>query len=291
MKSIPWLFSPKYLPKQMKPQQLSPLTMTDSASGEGSARCAALPTVTAMVVAIASSLVLTLAGCASSAGIAPVAQAQSPAGLDAQVSTPAVAADWWVGFGDASLTELIQRSLAGNPTLKVTQARFARAQAAVAGAQAAEGPQVSGVFDVTRQRFSATSIYPPPLGGSIRTLGTLQANASWELDLFGRNRASLDAAVGAQRAAQADTAAARILLAANVARTYVQLARLVEQRTVAERALAQRDETLSLIRQRVDGGRTRPSSCARGRAPCRNRANRSKRWPSRSRSHATPSPR
>ena len=254
MKSIPWLFSPKYLPKQMKPQQLSPLTMTDSASGEGSARCAALPTVTAMVVAIASSLVLTLAGCASSAGIAPVAQAQSPAGLDAQVSTPAVAADWWVGFGDATLTDLIQRALAGNPTLKVTQARFARAQAAVAGAQAAEGPQVNGAFDVSRQRFSATSIYPPPLGGSIRTLGTVQANASWELDLFGRNRAALDAAVGAQRAAQADIEAARILLAANVARTYVQLARLVEQRTVAERALAQRDETLSLIRQRVDGG-------------------------------------
>ena len=154
--------------------------MSSNLQDEVSARCAALPTVAAMAVAIASSLVLTLAGCASSAGIAPVAQAQAPAGLDTAVSTPAVAADWWVGFGDVTLTDLILRALAGNPTLKVTQARFARAQAAVAGAQAAEGPQVNGAFDVSRQRFSATSIYPPPLGGSIRTLGTVQANASWE---------------------------------------------------------------------------------------------------------------
>ena len=76
-----------------------------------------------MVVAIASSLVLTLAGCASSAGIAPVAQAQAPVGVDVKVSTPAVAADWWLGFSDATLTDLVQRSLAGNPTLKVTQDR------------------------------------------------------------------------------------------------------------------------------------------------------------------------
>lgn len=88
MKFVPWPFWPKYLPKQMKPQQLSPLPMIDGAPGEASARCAALPTAAAMFVAIASSLVLTLAGCASSARIAPVAQAQAPVGFDAKVATP-----------------------------------------------------------------------------------------------------------------------------------------------------------------------------------------------------------
>ena len=107
MKSIARSFLPKYLPKQMKPQQLSSLPMTEGSSAEVPARCAALPTAAAMLVAIASSLVLTLAGCASSAGIAPVAQAQAPAGLDAKVATPTVAADWWLGFGDASLTGLV----------------------------------------------------------------------------------------------------------------------------------------------------------------------------------------
>ena len=207
----------------MKPQQLSLKLLPDCPFEGKLVRRAktALPTLTAVAVAIASSLVLTLAGCASSAGIDSTAQPLAPVavGIDSAASAPAVAADWWLGFGDAGLNDLVQRTLAGNPSLKVAQARLARAQATVASAQAADGPQVNGGFDVTRQRFSATSIYPPPLGGSIRTLGNLQANASWEIDFFGRNRAAIEAAVGAQRAAQADADAARVLLAANVART------------------------------------------------------------------------
>ncbi len=212
-----------------------------------------------MAVAIASSIVLTFSGCASSAGIAPVAQTIAPAslGLDAGAApgtTPGIEADWWRGFGDAALNDLVDRALSGNPGLKVAQARLARAQATVSGTQAADGPQVNGSLDVTRQRFSANSIYPPPLGGSIRTLGTAQIGAEWEIDFFGRNHAAIEAAVGAQRAAQADLQAARIVLASNVARAYVQLGRLFAQREVAARSLQQRDEVLGLIRQRVQGG-------------------------------------
>jgi NodT family efflux transporter outer membrane factor (OMF) lipoprotein len=215
-----------------------------------------LPTITAVAVAIASSVVLTLGGCASSAGIAPVAQPIAPAsvGLDANATTPAFAADWWHAFNDSTLNGLVDRALAGNPNLRVAQARLNRAQAVVSGARANDGLQVNGELDATRQRFSSTSIYPPPLGGGIFTLGTAQINASYEFDFFGRNRAAIEAAVGSQRAAQADVQAARIMLASNVARAYVQLGRLFEQRDVAARSLSQRDEILSLIRQRVQGG-------------------------------------
>jgi outer membrane protein TolC len=72
--------------------------------------------------------------------------------------------------------------------------------------------------------------------------------------LFGRSRAQLEAAIGAERAAIADADAARVLLAVNVARTYLQLARLVEQRDVLQRALAQREETYSLTNERVSAG-------------------------------------
>lgn len=248
----------------MKPQQLSIGTAAVGQALRGHVHCARvnLPTLAAIAVALASSVVLTLGGCASSAGIAPSAHPIAPAavGLDASVTTttatatPALAPDWWHAFGDTGLDDLITRALAGNPSLRVAQARLARAQAVVAGAQAADGPQVNGSLDVTRQRFSATSIYPPPLGGGIYTLATAQLGASWEFDFFGRNRAAIEAAVGAQRAAQADLQAARIVLASNVARTYVQLGRLFAQRDVAERSLKQRDEILGLIKQRVQGG-------------------------------------
>ena len=219
--------------------------------------------VLALALALACSAVLTLTGCASPAGIAPGAvmlapsQAGLPAaatGLPAQSVEPAVPADWWRAYGDPQLTALVERAVADSPGLRGAQARVERALAAAATVQAGSGLQVNGAADVTRQRFSATSIYPPPLGGSIRTLVNAQVGVGWEFDFFGRNGAALAAAVGAGRAAQAEVQAARNVLASNVARSYGQLARLFEQRAITERALKQRDEMLALIRQRVQAG-------------------------------------
>lgn len=243
----------------MKPQQL----LTEAAAVRRAVQEHAhraktlLPALTAIAVAIASSVVLTLSGCANSAGIVPVAQAVAPAsiGLDpSNPATPAVATDWWRAFGDTTLDALVERALTGSPGLRVAQARLARAQAATAGAQSVDGVHVNGELNATRQRFSATSIYPPPLGGGIFTLGTAQIGASYEFDFFGRNHAAIEAALGTERAAQAEVQAARVLLASNVARTYVQLGRLFEQREVATRSLRSRDEILALIKQRVQGG-------------------------------------
>lgn len=216
-----------------------------------------VPVMTVLVVALVSSAVLTLAGCASTRGIAPSAQKVEPATLGlvaAAAAAPSIDAQWWRAFGDDALSGLVERALAGNPNLRVAQARLARAQAGAELVRSADWPQVNGSFEAQRQHFTANGMIPPPLAGTMRETGTLQAGASWELDFFGRNRAALDAAVGAQRAAEADAQASRVLLASNVARSYLQLARLVEQRQVAQASLQQRDSVLSLIRQRVDAG-------------------------------------
>ena len=214
-------------------------------------------TLTTFVVAVASVVVMALAGCASTEGIASSAQLAAPATVGAagapQATVP-LAADWWRGFDDPVLDDLIARATAGNPSLRVAAARTARASANVAAADAAGKPLVTGQLDMLRQRFSENSLYPPPLAGAIENTATAQLNGSWELDFFGRNRAQLDAAIGSERAAVADADAARILLSVNVARSYVQLARLVEQRAVLDRVLAQRDEVFSLTKQRVTAG-------------------------------------
>ncbi|MEO7338041.1 MAG: efflux transporter outer membrane subunit, partial [Caldimonas sp.] len=215
-----------------------------------------LPTLAAFVIAVASTIVMMLAGCASPGQIASNAEMVAPAkvGAAGEGAPLALVADWWVALDDPTLTSLIERALADNPTLKTTQARLARASANVNAADAARRPQVNGSLDVTRQRFSANGLYPPPLAGSTQDTGTLQASGSWDLDLFGRNRAALDAAIGAERAAASDRDAARVLLSSNVARAYLQLARSIAQREIASRSLAQRDEFLGLIRQRVGAG-------------------------------------
>jgi len=215
-----------------------------------------LPTVAALAIALASSVVLVLAGCASTEGIAPQATKIEPAriGLTDTSPQPPLATDWWTALGDATLDALVERALADSPTLKASQARVERARANVGTAEAARRPQVNGVGNVTREHLSENGIFPPPLGGATFTLSDVQAQASWDLDLFGRNRAALEAAIGNELAAQADRAAARLVLSTNVVRTYLQLARFETQRDVATRALQQRGETFGLVQQRVQAG-------------------------------------
>ncbi len=214
----------------------------------------------ATLTAIALGSALWLAGCADMAGIASHATLRDAGSLGLATPTAQLNASegvdprWWTAFGDAQLNGLIDQALEGNPNLQVARARLVRAQASADITRAADRPQLNGSLDLMRQKFSENYIYPSPLGGSIRETGTLQLNGSWELDFFGKNRAALDTAIGAANAAAADEQAARVMLAANIARGYVQWARLNDQLTVAKRTLAQRDETLKLVRDRVSAG-------------------------------------
>ena len=197
---------------------------------------------------------LLLAGCASMKGIEPEAKLKDAPVPEASQSVAPVSAHWWKEFGDAQLDALVQEALQGNPTLGTARARLRRAQSVTEVANAAKLPQVNGSLDITRQRYTETGAVPAPLAGSIRDSGTLQLSTSWEIDFFGKNEAALQSALGAARAAEADVAAARVVLASNVARTYFQCVRVQEQLGVARRALAQREEQLKLVRQRVGAG-------------------------------------
>ncbi|WP_225784965.1 efflux transporter outer membrane subunit [Xenophilus sp. Marseille-Q4582] len=219
------------------------------------ARRAALPRAR---LAGALALALLAAGCANTGTLAPPAAALTPtqAGLPTDPGLPIAAVDarWWQAFGDPQLDRLVDQALQGNPNLQVAQARLAKAQSAVGVVRANDLPQVKGDAQVNRSLYSENYIYPSPLGGSVQNTGLLQIGAGWELDFFGKNHDALQAAVGNARAAQAEADAARVLLAGNVARSYVQWARLVAQRDVAERTLAQREETLRLVQGRVAAG-------------------------------------
>jgi NodT family efflux transporter outer membrane factor (OMF) lipoprotein len=199
----------------------------------------------------------TLLGCASMNSSAPQATLRDAASLGLPESSHASAsvdAQWWREFGDAQLNQLVDIALASNPSLKIVQARLARAQAVASVTQATSGPQLTAAMDATRQRYTANGAVPPPLAGTIRESGTAQFSGSWELDFFGKNRAALDAALGQTRAVQADADAARMLLASNVARSYFALIRLNEQLLVAKRLLAQRTQALRLVQDRVQAG-------------------------------------
>lgn len=223
---------------------------------------AALRTVLVAVASlVAAALMVTgITGCADMSGIAPTASLRNAPSLGLKAASAGandcvlVDSQWWRDFDDEPLNGLMAQALERNPSLKLAQARLARAQAVMEVAGAATLPRVNGQIDLTRQRYSANGAVPAVLAGAIQESGTVQLNASWELDFFGKNRAALDAALGGANAAQADAQAARVLLASQVARTYFQLVRLNEQTLLARRTLAQREETLKLVQDRVNAG-------------------------------------
>lgn len=207
--------------------------------------------------ALLIAVVFGLSACAGTSGIQPQAKLRDASSLNLPAdptAIPEMEEQWWRAFGDEQLNSLVEQALAANPSLKIAQTRLARAQAGIDVTAAATGPQLNASVEATRQLFTGKGMIPPPYGGTILESGTAQLSGSWELDFFGKNRAALDAALGSTRAAQADAEAARMLLASNVARSYFSLVRLNEQLGVANRLLAQREQTLRLVRDRVNAG-------------------------------------
>ena len=122
-----------------------------------------------------------------------------PAALGATGSAAAWPAErWWAAWGDAGLDAIVDQALAGSPSLKSAEERVRLAQAAADAAGAARQPQANLSVELTDQRFTENGLVPPPLAGTIRWNNSAQIGVGWELDLFGRQRAALDAAIGSR---------------------------------------------------------------------------------------------
>jgi NodT family efflux transporter outer membrane factor (OMF) lipoprotein len=210
-------------------------------------------------LAFAATAAFVMAGCASDAGIRSDKQLTAPASLETTQSLPAQGGqwpslDWAAQFGDAQLPALIDEALAGSPSIAQAAARIAKAQSYIETSRSGLYPKVTGSYSWTRERLSANGLYPPPFGGNWFSENSALASASWDLDLWGKNRARLAQALSQEKAAQADMQEARITLASSVARTYNQLAQLYAQRDIAAREIANRKNVSTITNGRVSAG-------------------------------------
>nr|WP_297382713.1 efflux transporter outer membrane subunit [uncultured Roseateles sp.] len=214
---------------------------------------------TTLALAMGAALLMVLAACAPIPKLAepgrPIDGDEAAARLGLEAGpAEALDAQWWKAFRDPQLDALVDQAIANSPTLALARARIARAAALTENAEAARRPAAELEADATRQRFSEHGIYPPPLAGSVQTLANIQAGLSYEFDFFGKHDAALQAALGQQRAAEADAAAARLSVSNAVAKAYVALARSQAQGRLLEQQKALRDQSLDLVRQRSAAG-------------------------------------
>lgn len=159
---------------------------------------------------------------------------------------------WAEDIEDPRLRELIDRALARNFDLQSVVARVdaARARARIAGADRL--PQAD--LEFTAARTKRSSIINPNAADNTITNLTLAGELAWELDVWGRLRASTRAALAEYQAAESDLSAARLLLSANIARAWFDAVEADQQVILAGRTLNSFQNSLDLIEQRFQRG-------------------------------------
>jgi NodT family efflux transporter outer membrane factor (OMF) lipoprotein len=130
-----------------------------------------------------------------------------------------VAARWWTSLKDPELDRLIDAGLAQSPDLKAAEARLRQSRALLGGARAAQLPSVGANAGV----IAADGLSLPGSGSNHLTLYNAGFDATWELDLFGGQRRSVEQAAASAQAVQADLEDVKVSLAAEIARVYIQL--------------------------------------------------------------------
>ena len=142
---------------------------------------------------------------------------------------------WWLRYGDGQLNGLIEEGLAGSPDLEAAAARFRTAQGFTQQAGAALSPTIDAF---------ATGEFTKRENIDLASTGSAGLSLSFDLDLWGKNRAALAAATSDAEAAGYELAEARLALTTGIASTYADLAQLYAQRDALESAVQIRGETL-----------------------------------------------
>ena len=169
-------------------------------------------------------------------------------------------ARWWTSFDDPVLTQLVERSLAANLDVAAAGARLRQARASLRQTQGSALPQLDASGSVSRSvGNSGSTIVDPSTGQTISRGGDTTVyragfDASWEVDLFGGIRRSIEAARANAESSEASLHFAQLTVASEVGLNYLN-ARLVQARLdIARRNLASQDETLEIVGWRVQAG-------------------------------------
>ncbi|WP_027797049.1 efflux transporter outer membrane subunit [Paraburkholderia acidipaludis] len=213
----------------------------------------------AIKVGLSVTLAAVLSACVNYAGIHSDKQMAQPQQFETTQSLPAESGHWpaadWAGqFGDAQLKALIDEALKGSPTIAQARARIAAAQAYSETAKASTLPSINADYSLKREQFSSTTYFPPPYGGSWQTENDGLLSASYDLDLWGKNREALKASVSDLQATRADSEVVKLTLTTTIARTYNQLARLYVLRDIAQQEVQRREEIDRITASRIATG-------------------------------------
>ncbi|GAB7000510.1 efflux transporter outer membrane subunit [Bradyrhizobium sp. 17-4] len=170
---------------------------------------------------------------------------------DADAAVPALA--WWRGFRSAELTGLMESAQQYNLDIAVAIAQIVQADAQAGVSGAALLPSISGSANAERQRV-ATGSTTSLGGGSTFSQYSLGLSASYIVDFWGKNRATLSASEESATSARYNREVVALTTMATVANTYFQVLAAQDQINVTRRNLAAAERILALIKSQFAGG-------------------------------------
>jgi multidrug efflux system outer membrane protein len=153
--------------------------------------------------------------------------------------------DWWTGFGDPYLTQLIERAIADNIDIRILAARSGVAQAGIDQASAGLLPTLTGGAGTDTSKVT---------GSSQSTKYSTGAEASWELDIWGKVRKGVDAQEAEYQASEADWRAGYLTLVSQVGSAYFQIRQFDEQMETQRETIARNREILAIYQGMYEEG-------------------------------------
>jgi outer membrane protein, multidrug efflux system len=169
---------------------------------------------------------------------------------DADAAVPALA--WWRGFRSSELTGLMESAQTYNLDIAVAIAQIVQADAQVGVSGAALLPSVSGTASAEREQVSSSGL--STTGAGTFSQYSLGLSASYIVDFWGKNRATLASSEESATASRYNREVVVLTTIATVANTYFQVLAAQDQIKVTKRDLAAAERILVLIKQQFAGG-------------------------------------
>ena len=197
-----------------------------------------------------------------------VSAVQAGRGLDPGQPSDAIARGaWWEIYGDAELNALVEELNRNNQTVAQYEAQYRQAQALVRSSRGALFPSLDLSVGKTRsaQGTGSSSSSLSNNSSGIRNTYNAQLGVSWEIDLWGKLRETLNANEASAQASLADLAAIRLSLQSELVQNYLQLRVIDEQKRLLEATVAAYARSLRMNENQYRAGVAGPDAVAQAR--------------------------
>jgi len=172
---------------------------------------------------------------------------------------PVTLVHWWRSFHDPILDSLVELALASNLDLRTAEARVRQARAARGMAAAGLWPQIDASALYSRSKGSSETATSGG-GTAVSTIGPFRElfqvglDASWELDIFGGTRRSIEAATADLAASVEDSRDVLVTLVGEVGTNYLNLRGFQQQIAIAKKNLAAQQKNAGITHKRYEAG-------------------------------------